>query len=195
MTYEPGKRNLTTGDVAKLCGVNFRTVIRWIQRGHLKAYHLPGRGDNRILVKDFVEFLREHRLPVPEELAPPSTKVLVVENDPQTAKAMQRALNRKGFVVGVATDGFLAGSLATSLKPAVMTLDPRMPGLGGLATLKALRANPELVGLKVLVVSEMAEKELQAALSAGADDVLEKPFENRTLVAKVARLAGIDLEG
>lgn len=58
---------LTTGEIAKYCGVNSRTVIRWIERGHLRAYHLPGRGDSRVEVQDFLDFLRRHQMPVPEE--------------------------------------------------------------------------------------------------------------------------------
>jgi excisionase family DNA binding protein len=50
------KQALTTGEAAKYCGVNFRTVIRWIERGHLDAYKLPGRGDNRIPVDTFVDY-------------------------------------------------------------------------------------------------------------------------------------------
>lgn len=59
---------LTTGEIAEYCDVNSRTVIRWIQRGHLRAYQLPGRGDNRVAVEDFLRFLKRHRMPVPEEL-------------------------------------------------------------------------------------------------------------------------------
>ncbi len=40
---------LTTGEAARICGVNFRTVLRWIDRGLLPAYKLPGRGDRRVL--------------------------------------------------------------------------------------------------------------------------------------------------
>ena len=36
----------TTGEIAKFVGVNFRTVIRWIERGQLDGYKLPGRGDH-----------------------------------------------------------------------------------------------------------------------------------------------------
>ncbi len=194
MTYTPGKRSLTTGDAAELCGVNFRTVVRWIKRGHLKAYQLPGRGDNRIQVKDFVEFLRDNRLPVPEEMQPQSLKVLVADGDKSTARAIERALKRSGFAPEVAADAFQAGAMATTLKPAVMVVDPETPGFGGLQTLATLRANPALVGVKVLVVAAKSEEELQAALSAGADDVLPKPLDNRTLVNKVARLAGVELD-
>ena len=42
------KEILTTGDIAKYCNVNFRTVVRWVERGLLKSHKLPGRGDNRI---------------------------------------------------------------------------------------------------------------------------------------------------
>lgn len=62
------KQALTTGEVAKHCGVNFRTVIRWIERGHLEAYKLPGRGDNRIPVDGFIAFLQSNQMPVPAEL-------------------------------------------------------------------------------------------------------------------------------
>lgn len=63
-------QSLTTGEVASFCDVNFRTVIRWIKRGHLKAYQLPGRGDNRIVIKDFLQFLVEHSMPIPDQFQP-----------------------------------------------------------------------------------------------------------------------------
>ena len=193
MTGDLKKRNLTTGDVAEMCGVNFRTVIRWIQRGHLRAFQLPGRGDNRVTVKDFLDFLRENNMPVPEELQPSEAKVLIVEDDKRMAQSMKRVLARRGFQTMVALDGFLAGALATTFRPGVMTLDLKMPGLGGLEVLKGIRGNPDLAGIKILVVSAMPQEQLEAALAAGADDVLEKPFANADLAAKVAGLAGIRL--
>jgi excisionase family DNA binding protein len=188
------KRFLTTGNIAELCGVNFRTVVRWIHRGHLKAHQLPGRGDNRVAVKDFIAFLRENGMPIPEELQPPVPKVLIVEDDEKMAKAMQRALKRKGFETMVASEGFLAGTLALIFKPMVITLDLKMPGLGGLEVLKAIRDLPDLADVKVLVVSAMPRDQLDEAMAAGADDVLDKPFRNKKLVEKVAELADVELE-
>jgi len=190
MPWEQRKKHLTTGDVAELCGVNYRTVIRWIHTDLLTAYQLPGtRGDNRILMRDFLEFLRDHRVPLPSELQPYTRRVLVVEDEEPMAKAIKRALERKGYEVMVAPDGFLAGALAATFSPAVMTLDLKMPGLSGMDVLKAIRNDPELAAIKIIVVSAMPEEELQAALEAGADDILEKPFKNKDLVAKVARFA------
>jgi CheY-like chemotaxis protein len=194
MAIDINKRALTTGDIAKLCGVNFRTVIRWIQRGHLKAFQLPGRGDNRVLMADFLKFLRTNNMPVPEELTVKSHRVLIVEDDEKMAKAIQRALKRKGFETQIASDGFAAGSLAISYEPAVMTLDLHMPGLGGLDVLRAVRTNPDLAKVKVLVVSAMPEDKLKEALDNGADEALPKPFSNADLVDKVADLAGVEFE-
>jgi len=187
------KRYLTTGDISKLCGVNFRTVIRWIRAHKLKAYQLPGtRGDNRVLVKDFITFLTKNDIPIPEELQPPAHRILIVEDDERMAKAMQRALRRAGFETMLATDGFLAGMLATTFKPFVITLDLKMPGLGGVQLLKAIRDLPAMATTKILIVSAMPQDQLDEALKAGADDTLEKPFENKDLVQKVAELAGVE---
>jgi len=194
LSWDPNKRILTTGDIAELCGVNFRTVIRWIQRGYLKAFQLPGRGDNRVLMKDFLDFLHANNMPVPEELEGASEpRVLIVEDDKRMAQSIQRALKRKGFETMISLDGFMAGVVASTFKPTVMTLDLKMPSLGGVEILKGIRKNPELAGIKVLVVSAMPREELDEALAAGADDVLEKPFTNNDLVAKVAQLAGVRL--
>ncbi|MCD4751296.1 MAG: response regulator [Thermoanaerobaculales bacterium] len=190
MPWEQRNKHLTTGDIAELCGVNYRTVIRWIHTDLLVAYQLPGtRGDNRVLMRDFLEFLRNHRVPLPSELQPYSRRVLVVEDEAPMAKAIKRALERKNYEVMVAPDGFLAGALAATFSPAVITLDLKMPGLSGMDVLKAIRNDPELAAIKIIVVSAMPEKELQAALDAGADDILEKPFKNTDLVDKVARFA------
>ncbi|MFH1571180.1 MAG: response regulator [Gemmatimonadota bacterium] len=189
------KRALTTGEVAGYLGVNFRTVIRWIERGHLRAYKLPGRGDNRVTVEDFLDFLRRNQMPVPPELQPEpdpaARRVLVVEDEPAMAQAIERVLRQAGFEVRVAHDGFAAGALFSILAPAVVTLDLRMPGMHGTDVLRFLRQTDGLQATRVLVVSALPRAELEAAVAAGADDYLEKPFTNQELLAKVRRLTGV----
>ncbi|MCG8436357.1 MAG: response regulator [Gammaproteobacteria bacterium] len=191
-------RTLTTGEVAKYCSVNFRTVIRWIERGYLRAHKLPGRGDNRVMLDDFLAFLEEQGLPVPREFGARNAKVLVVDDDLNMAAAIQRTLNLAGFQTLVATDGFRAGTLLTQFLPAIMTLDLQMPGVGGMDVLKFVRETPLLAPTKVLIVSAMPAKKLQAAIKAGADDVLPKPFEDEALVNCVSSLlpsAGLQQTG
>ena len=184
------KETLTTGEVAGYCGVNFRTVIRWIERGLLKSYKLPGRGDNRIQVDDFLAFLRENEMPVPEDLRTTTNRILIVEDEPPMAKAIQRVLRQGGFEAQVAADGFSAGAMVAMLNPALVTLDLMIPGIRGLEVLRFIRSTPRLQDVKILVLSGMPRRELDEALAAGADDVLAKPFDNDTLLSKVAQLLG-----
>lgn len=186
------KRSLTTGEIAKYCGVNFRTVIRWIKQGHLRAYQLPGRGDNRVEVQDFVNFLREHEMPIPQEFQERSHRVLIVEDDPLMAKNMQRILRKGGFETQTASDGFSAGILVKTFSPVVMTLDMKMPRLGGLEVIKFVRNTEGLKNIKILIVSAAPQKDLEEALKVGADDVLEKSFRNEDLLERVSRLAGVE---
>ena len=53
----------TTGTVAKHCGVSKVTVLRWIQKGILAAFKLPG-GQNRIYIDDFYLFVTAHGIPI-----------------------------------------------------------------------------------------------------------------------------------
>ncbi|TQV71795.1 response regulator [Exilibacterium tricleocarpae] len=181
-------RVLTTGEAAKYCGVTFRTVIRWIERGRLKAYKLPGRGDHRIRADDFVAFLRENQMPVPGDLADDNRMILVIEDQPEMAAAIRRVLKRAGYDVEVAADGFVAGTLLSQLKPCLITLDLKMPGIDGHQVLTYVREHEEHAQSKVLVISAETPEGLERALQNGANDILPKPFDNNELLAKVERL-------
>ena len=58
---------LTVGIVAEHCGVSKVTVLRWIKKGYLAAFRLPG-GHNRICRDDFTEFLTKHSIPIRKHL-------------------------------------------------------------------------------------------------------------------------------
>lgn len=182
------KKVLTTGEVAKYCGVHFRTVIRWIEKGHLKAYQLPGRGDNRVEAEDFVSFLRANKMPIPEEFDDQNVRVLVVEDDSAMANAISRVLKRKGYETLIASDGFFAGALLGTFLPHVVTLDLSMPEISGREVLEFIQDCDALEKTRVLVVSALPLSELEDAVSAGADDLLQKPFENGVLVEKIEQL-------
>ena len=92
------KQALTTGEVAKYCGVNFRTVIRWIERGHLDAYKLPGRGDNRIPVESFVDFLNNNNMPIPEELDTGGHKLVLLADVDEVSTEIAACVRRAGWL-------------------------------------------------------------------------------------------------
>ncbi|MDO6693199.1 response regulator [Aliiglaciecola sp. 3_MG-2023] len=178
-------KSLTTGDIAEYCDVNLRTVIRWIDKGSLKGYKLPGRGNNRVTVDNFVLFLKQNNMPVPPELLPKSKTVLIVDDDKDMGNAIKRVLKKDGFECDTATNGFLAGSKLMQHKPSIMTLDLTMPGLNGFELLKHLRAEEQFQDLKILVISALDQESLDEALALGANAALSKPFEKDKLLSLV----------
>lgn len=182
---------LTSSEAARLCGVSFRTVIRWIERGQLQAYKLPGRGDHRITMAELRRFMHANAIPEPTEMQlDMPRRVLIAEDDANMARAIARTLKQDGFETAIAADGFQAGLLLHSYKPGVMTLDIRMPGLDGFGVLGFLRENPLPFPCKVLMVSGETPAVLHAALTRGANGVLAKPFSNEDLLAAVHALYG-----
>ena len=187
-------KTLSTGEIAKLCDVNLRTVIRWIERGALKGFKLPGRGNNRVRVEDFLAFLVEHEIPIPAELQEDSRKVLVVDDEPAIARALQRVLRKHGLVAEVAADGFQAGTKLMKDRPFLVTLDLSMPGLSGYDVLSFVRETPEIASTKILVISALGGEALQKAIDLGADAILNKPFDNQELVEVINKLVGMPVK-
>jgi len=186
-------KTLTTGEIASICDVNLRTVIRWIERGELKGFKLPGRGNNRVTQEDFVTFLKNHKMPIPAELLDDGhNHILIVDDELPFSKSIQRVLRGAGYETSIANDGFSAGSQLSALKPALMTLDLSMPGLDGFDVIRFVRHSAIISSTRILVVSALNEQELSKALECGADAYLQKPFANSELLASVEMLMGYD---
>lgn len=180
-------KTLTPGEIAQYCDVHQRTVSRWIASGQLKGFKLPGRGNYRVVLADFIEFLQKQRMPVPPEFSQ-ATSVLVVDDEVAYQRAILRVLKSSGYEVFLAADGFQAGIMLLEEKPSVMTLDLQMPGLDGFEVLKFIRQRPELHHIKILVISGLGLDELEKARAAGADATLAKPFDNALLLNAIAQL-------
>jgi two-component system, OmpR family, response regulator VicR len=184
---------LSTGDVARICGVHFRTVLRWIERGLLPAYKLPGRGDRRVLRGELLRFMCENGIPdhtAAERQLP--RRALIADDEPAMAHAIQRVLRSAGFETAVAYNGFEAGAMLPIFKPGILVLDLLMPGCDGLQVLRFLRDAKLPAPLRTLVVSADSEERLEQALALGAHGVVRKPFSNDELLAAVLRLTATD---
>ncbi|MGG5818968.1 response regulator [Falsiroseomonas sp. HW251] len=99
--------------------------------------------------------------------------VLVVDDDAATRDLVSRFLRREGFAVRCAQDGAEGLAMARALKPVVILLDVMMPRMDGWAVLAALKADPELAEVPVVMVTVVQERGL--AFSLGAEDYLNKP--------------------
>lgn len=100
---------------------------------------------------------------------------LVIDDDPPTRELLGRFLAREGFATRAAADGRAGLELARALRPAVILLDVMMPHMDGWSVLSALKADPELADIPVIMVSMVGEKGLGYAL--GAAEYLTKPIE------------------
>ncbi|MGA3009041.1 MAG: response regulator transcription factor [Terracidiphilus sp.] len=112
------------------------------------------------------------------------TRILVVEDDPQMQKILQRTFRDQGYAVTVCNDGqsglddFRRGS------PSVVILDLVLPNIYGRDLCKIMKAErPRVPVIVVSAISEVADKVL--LLELGADDYITKPFSPRELLARV----------
>jgi len=85
--------------------------------------------------------------------------VLVAEDDEFMLKVHQKKMNKEGFEVFLARNGQEALDLAKEKKPDIILLDLIMPVKDGFETLKALKADPELKKIKVIVLSNLSQEE------------------------------------
>ncbi|MEV7739192.1 response regulator [Streptomyces sp. NPDC088921] len=111
------------------------------------------------------------------------TRVLVVEDDPQLVRALLINLQARQYGVDAAPDGTTALRLAAARRPDVVLLDLGLPDMDGVDVIKGLRA---WTRVPILVLSaRQASEEKVAALDAGADDYVTKPFSMNELLARL----------
>ena len=111
------------------------------------------------------------------------TRILVVDDEPQILRALAANLKARGYAVDLAGTGEAALTLAQRHRPDAVILDLGLPGMDGLEVIEGLRGWTD-VPIVVLSVRER-EAEKVAALDAGADDYVTKPFGMGELLARV----------
>jgi len=114
-------------------------------------------------------------------------RILVVEDDEQTAAYMVKGLTESGYVVDRADNGRDGLFLATSSDFDAVVVDHMLPGLDGLSLIQALRA--ARVATPVLILSALGQVDDRVqGLRAGGDDYLTKPFAFSELLARIEAL-------
>jgi CheY-like chemotaxis protein len=115
-------------------------------------------------------------------------RVLVIDDEETVRDLMRRFLTREGIEVITAEDGKQGLALARELKPALITLDVLMPGMDGWSVLEALKADPQLAGIPVVMLTIVDERNKGYAL--GAADYVTKPIDRERLRGILARYRG-----
>ncbi|OKO81549.1 hypothetical protein AC630_14200 [Bradyrhizobium sp. AS23.2] len=111
--------------------------------------------------------------------------VLVVDDDPNARELLRRHLQRGGYAVRMAANGQEAIQLARTLKPDVVTLDVLMPQVDGWAVLSAMKEDPALAEIPVIMVTVVDNQTI--GFSLGAADYLIKPIDRDRLVRAVEK--------
>ncbi len=115
------------------------------------------------------------------ELPADARSVLVIDDDPSVHDLLRRSLSKAGFHVETAASGPEGLEKARLHKPDVITLDVMMPGMDGWSVLNALKADPELAAIPVIMLTMTSEKTMGYAL--GAAHFLTKPVNRSEIVA------------
>lgn len=119
----------------------------------------------------------------------PSQKVLVVDDEEPILELLKYNLEKQGYDVRTASDGFTAVETARRFHPDLVLLDIMMPKMDGVETCRQIRAIPELQNTFVVFLTARAEEYSEvAAFDVGADDYITKPIKPRALMSRISAL-------
>ena len=117
--------------------------------------------------------------------------VLIVDDEANIVLSLEFLMGEAGFDVRVARDGEAALDAVRHRRPDVVLLDVMTPVKNGYEVCQAIRADPALRDVKiVMLTAKIREVEREKGLALGADEYVTKPFSTRELVERVTRLVG-----
>ena len=116
-------------------------------------------------------------------------EILIVEDEPGVAVAIQYLMEQQGYRVLVAERGEDALDLIYKYKPNLILLDIMLPGISGWEVCEIIRLNPDYRNIKIVfLTARSSEVEIAKGLALGADAYITKPFSNDKLIARVNAL-------
>lgn len=185
---------LTVFTASQICNVSPKTIINWIESGHISAYKTVG-GHRRIKRDDLEAFMRKQGIPLPEtEPKDERKRILVVDDDPIIVETIVQSLEEDEFDYEVisASDGFEAGLQVNHFKPHLLILDIMMPDIKGYEVCRRIRETEETQNTKIIVLSAyLDEEKFEKMKEYGADVCFSKPLPLSQLKGEVARLLGL----
>ena len=114
-------------------------------------------------------------------------RIVVADDDADIRDLVVFKLRQAGHDVEAVEDGAAAVVACQAVRPDLVILDVMMPGMGGLDATRALRLDPGLARVPVILLTARAqESDIEQGFGAGADDYVVKPFSPRELASRVA---------
>jgi two-component system phosphate regulon response regulator PhoB len=119
-----------------------------------------------------------------------SERILLVDDEPDLRQLVTFNLREAGFEVDAVGSGQAGLALAAKIRPAVVVLDLMLPDVSGMEVCRALRADPVLAEVAVLMLTARGDEyDRVLGFEVGADDYVVKPFSVRELVMRIRALA------
>ncbi len=185
---------LTVYTASRYCNVSPKTIINWIDAGHIKAYKTVG-GHRRIRKPDLRAFMKGQGIPLPDgEMAGGRSRILIVDDDPIIVETLVMALEEEehDYEIISAADGFEAGLQVNHFRPHLVILDIMMPDIKGYDVCRKIKENEETKDTKIIVLSAyLDDDKFKKMKEYGADLCFSKPLPLPRLKEAVARLLGI----
>jgi excisionase family DNA binding protein len=185
---------LTVFQASKYCSVSPKTIINWIEAGHIPAYKTVG-GHRRIKKFDLEGFMRRQGIPIPaEESVTDRKRILIVDDDAIIVETIVQALEEEEYDYEIisASDGFEAGIQVNHFKPHLLILDIMMPDIKGYDVCKKIKSDAETKDTKIIVLSAYLDDEkFKKMKEYGADLCFSKPLPLPQLKQEVAQLLGL----
>jgi len=185
---------MTVFTASKYCNVSSKTIINWVEAGHIKAYKTVG-GHRRIKKYDLEAFMLQQGIPIPEQKDDSERKkILVVDDDLIIVESIVQALEEDEFDYEVisASDGFEAGLQVKHFNPDLLILDIMMPDIKGYEVCKKIKSAEDTQHTKIIVLSAyLDEEKFKQMKDNGADVCFSKPLPLSKLKDEVAKLLGL----
>jgi DNA-binding response OmpR family regulator len=116
-------------------------------------------------------------------------KILIADDEPNIVISLEFLMQRNGFEVKTAGDGEAALRLVNEFRPDLVLLDIMLPLKSGYEVCQKIRENPEVSGMKVVMITAKGRDiEVAKGLALGADAYITKPFSTQDLLDQVKRL-------
>jgi two-component system, OmpR family, response regulator MtrA len=118
-------------------------------------------------------------------------RILVADDDVDIRELVEFKLSSMGHDIVAVGDGAAALDACRAQRPDLAVLDVMMPGVSGLDAMREIRADADLAGLPVILLTARAqESDVETGFDSGADDYITKPFSPRELASRVDALLG-----
>jgi len=182
------KTSYTTGEVARLCQVTKRTVIKWIDGGKLQGYTIPGSKHRRVAAENLRQFMKANR--IPDYSGVVRARILIVDDDLDLLELLKDALHDR-YDVDVASTALDAAARLAVFQPDVILLDIRLPDLSGLQVCRHFQSYKKARNVPILTMSAYGgEIDPNEVRRSGADGFLPKPLRLVDLKKRIEAMVG-----